>query len=82
MAELIAMAQEIDTGANAESIYMSIAGTKLRKEACHFSLNPKINKDIIYKDLVKFQKELIKAVEQYIKNLPLPPLGELFRILR
>lgn len=80
--DLVQMAQEIDGGANAESMYMSVAGTKLREEACDFSLDPNANVKKIYLDLVKFQKELIKILEKYIEGKPLPPIGKLFKSLK
>lgn len=82
LADLVKMAQEIDGGANPESIYMSVAGTNLREEACNFSLNPKEKPKTIYKELVKFQRELIKVLKKQIEGKPIPPLGKLFKSLK
>lgn len=80
--DLIQMAQEIGGGANAESIYMSVAGTKLREDACNFSLDPKADAKTIYLGLVKFQKDLIKVLQKNIEGKPLPPIGKLFKSLK
>jgi hypothetical protein len=82
VADLVQMAQEIDGGANAESMYMSVAGTKLRENACNFSLDPKADERSTYLELVKFQKDLIKVLQKNIEGKPLPPIGKLFKSLK
>jgi hypothetical protein len=80
--EWIALGQSIDRGVNPENLLASLAGTKLRKEACGFSLNPKESADEILKKLRVFQKHLIKEIADYLKNSPTPPLGKLLRKIK
>lgn len=77
--EWIALGQTVDKGVNGENLLASIAATKLRKEACDFSLDPKRSADGVFKDLLAFQKKLVKEIALYLKALPTPPLGKLAR---
>lgn len=74
--EWVALGQSIDKGVSAENLLASLAGTKLRKEACGFSLDPKKKEDHVFKEIREFQKKLIQDLTHYLKGLPTPPLGK------
>jgi len=78
ISEFIEMGRTIDRGVHPESMLASLGGTLLREEACDFSLDSKINKKTIYKEITHFQKELIKSLQIFLKNQDPHPLNELF----
>ena len=78
----IALGQTIDKGVNGENLMASIAGTKLRKAACDFSLDPKLSGEVIYKSLLMFQKKLVYEIHSHLKGLPTPPLGRLVKKIK
>lgn len=80
--DLMQLGQEIDNGVNLQSLYYSIGGTKLRQEACSFSLSPKKTSNEIHKEVKQLQSELLGQIEKLMKNEPLPPLGKIFKILK
>ncbi len=75
--ELIRLGHEIDTGVNGENILISLAGANLSEGACDFSNSPKITKESIYKQILKFKKEMIKGMQKLLDEEPAPPLKEL-----
>ena len=75
--ELIRLGKEIDTGVNGENILISLAGSNLSESACDFSLSPKITAQTIYKEILKFRKEMIKGVQKALNKEPAPLLKEL-----
>lgn len=80
--EWIALGQAIDKGVNGENLLASIAGAKLRKDACDFSLDRDRSAESIYKEILAFQKQLVREIATYLKQLPTPPLGKLVRKMR
>ncbi len=79
-AEWIALGQSVDLGMNPQSILASLAGKKLREEACDFGMG--VSPAEIFKSVSAFQKKLIQELVDYIKSLPTPPLGTLVKRLR
>ena len=82
IATFIALGQSIDSGVNAESMLASIGGTTLRQEACDFSLEKKITKEIICKKIKTFQNQMVILLQTFLKKQKAPPLGELMRYAR
>lgn len=80
--KLIDLGHSIDAGVTAESMLASIGGATLNKEACDFSVDPKIKKEQVFKEIRTFQKLLIKSLQEYLKKQPPPPLGELLKQAR
>ena len=80
--DLIEAGHRIDLGITAESLLISISGTVLREEACGFALNPQITPAQVFKELSRFQKELLKGLSVYLKNQPAPKLRELVQKIR
>ena len=76
-AKLILLGHEIDSGVNAENILISLSGAILTEESCDFSLLPQANKITIYKDIIKFRREMIRGLKKYLQDQPAPPLKEL-----
>lgn len=79
---LMILAEEIDNGVNLQSLHTSIGGTKLREEACDFSLNSKITAHDIFKEIRQFQKQLLLQLELQMKDEPVHPLREMFNVLK
>ena len=75
--ELIRFGRSIESGVSAESMLASVGGTQLREEACDFSLSAKENKKVIFRELERFQKQLVKSLQTFLVGQPAPPLGEL-----
>lgn len=80
--KLIEAGQKIDGGVNGETMLLAISGTKLNKEACNFSLNPKLSATHIYEKLVRFQKDIISHLRLFLENQPTPPLKNLIRAIK
>ncbi|MBI4403606.1 MAG: hypothetical protein HY537_05565 [Deltaproteobacteria bacterium] len=60
----------------------SLAGAALREEACGFALDSKLTKEIVFRDLLAFQKDTVRVLVAYLRSLPTPPLGRLVRKLK
>lgn len=82
IATFIELGQSIASGVNAESMLASVGGAILRQEACDFSLEKKITKEIVYKKIKSFQKQMIVLLQNFLKKQKTPPLGELMRYAR
>jgi hypothetical protein len=76
---LIQLGAEIDAGVTAENILISLGGAILKVEACDFSLSKAISAKAIHAELLKFRKEMIIELQNYLKSMPAPPLKELVR---
>jgi len=81
IAQLIELGHKIDGGMNGEAILLSISGTRLKKEACGFSLSPHITAEEIYKKIISFQREFILQLNSFLKNQPPLPLKRLIQRL-
>ena len=80
--EWISLGQSIDKGVSGENLMASIGGTTLRKEACGFSTDPSQSADLVFKELVSYQRKLVRELITYLKSLPTPPLGKLVKRLK
>ena len=80
--DLISMGAEIDAGMDAETLLFSIASAPLSEEACDFSLDPAISEKVVYKQIKSFQQLLIGNLQDYLEDLPPPPMKELVERLR
>lgn len=70
--EIISMGQKLDSGLNAETLIISIAGTTLRKDACKFLLpTSELTVDLAYQKIVKLQRVLLEMFLDYEKTVPL-----------
>lgn len=70
--EIVSQGSKIDSGLTVETLLLSLKGTMLRKEACHFLLpGSKITPDEAYKKVLATQKKLIHSLLEYEKNTPL-----------
>lgn len=77
-AQLVELGQSIDGGLNPESLLIALGGATLSKNACHFGLTHQAeNAALIFEQISRFRKELIRAAQSYLENLPTPPLREL-----
>jgi hypothetical protein len=74
---LIQLGAEIDAGVTAENILISLAGAILKVEACDFALSKDLSAKAIHAELLKFRKEMIIELQNYLKSMPAPPLKEL-----
>lgn len=79
---LIELGQKVDQGVNGEAMLLSIGGTTLREDACHFSLDPKIGAKKIYQKLLLLQKELILNLTSLLKTETAPPLKDLIKKIK
>jgi predicted nucleotidyltransferase component of viral defense system len=75
----ISLGQTLDKAVTGENLLASVAGTRIRKEACGFSLDRAENLEMVHQKLKRFQKSLVLEVATYLKALPTPPLGKLVR---
>jgi hypothetical protein len=78
-ADLIAMAAKIDGGANAENMLASVGGANLRESACDFSLNSKMTKAQIFKEIKSEQKAWIQRLQKYLRTAPPPKVAALIK---
>lgn len=82
LSALIQSGFEIDGGVNAENMLGSLIGTKLRLEACDFSIDGSVTSKDIYARISRLQKELKLELIAYLKGQPTPELGKLVRVAR
>ena len=73
---------QYDGGMDAESVLMVLGGTRLRAEACDFSLDQSVTPDEVFRRIVAFQHELEKQLELYLNEQPAPPLAGLVKRLQ
>ncbi len=76
---LIKSALEIDLGATAESILISLTGSTLSEKACDFSILEKPFS--AYQKIIQFRKQLIISIREYEKGIKNSPLKEIVRNL-
>jgi len=65
---------------NAEVLLTNLVGTELRESACDFSLTQKAGD--VYAVVTRFQKNLVRGVESFLRGQSAPPIAALIRKLR
>lgn len=72
--EILQAGVQIDGGMNVEALLISLQGSVLRKEACHFLLpQSKMTPEQAYKKIEKLKKKIIALLLEYEKKQPLSP---------
>lgn len=80
--DLIVLGQKIDGGVNGEAMLLSVSGTKLRKDACDFSIDPAVPAKKVYSEITQFQEKLVRALQQYLEQQEPGPLKDLVDRIR
>jgi len=72
ISDLVRFGSQIDGGLTVETLLISIRGTRLKKEHCHFlpEKSP-LTVEEVYQKIVSLQKKFIKELLDYEKTLPL-----------
>ena len=76
---LISSAQEIDLGASAESMLISLSGSLLSAEACDFTIHE--SSSSAYKKIVALRKQLISEIREFDLGKKNSPLKDIVRAL-
>ena len=77
--QLIKSALEIDSGATAEPMLLSLAGSTLSLESCNFTNHE--TKLAAYKKIMKFRKKLILEIRAFDLGKKNSPLKDIIRAL-
>jgi len=73
--ELVRLGSQIDAGVEAESILIALSGVEPSRDACGFALPGGPNAALILKRVVGLQRDLQRALGDYLEQLPPPPLA-------
>ncbi len=76
---LIRSALEIDLGATAEFMLISLSGSTLTKEACNFAIHE--TAESAYKKILRFRKQLILEIREFERGNKTSPLKDIVRTL-
>lgn len=75
--DVIAMGQKVDGGLTAETLLISLQGTRLRKEACHFLLpHDSLSVEETFKKIIRFKEELTTRLLDYEKKISLSQVAQ------
>jgi len=73
---------EIDAGLDAELLLYSISTAELREDACDFSMDKTCDPKDIHKQILAFQKQLIRQFQNHLDNLPSDDLKKMVSRIR
>ena len=76
---LIKSALEIDLGANAESMLISLSGSILSEESCRFTIHETASS--AFKKIIEFRKQLIRKISEFERGNKNSPLKDIVRSL-
>jgi len=76
---LIQSALEIDLGANAESMLISLTGATLSQKACNFAIHEPASS--AYQKILSFRKQLIREIRDFESGKKNSPLKDVIRAL-
>ena len=78
--ELVNLGQQVDRGVNAESLLMSLCGSTLREDGCHFSLNTSTTPKEILNQISEYKLSLQVDLAHHLeKSNVAPPIALLIR---
>lgn len=72
----------IDGGVNSESLIISLSGTILKESACDFALSPQVSASVVFQQVSKLRKDLLRALAAHARGEPPSSLQELAREAR
>ncbi len=82
LSELITAGQEIDLGVHLEAILLSLSGAILKEDSCDFSLDPKISKREIFRQIQDFRKNLLLQLSLFMRKKSISSLSDLVKTIK
>ena len=79
LVELVEMGKKVDGGMDAEAVLISLSGSTLTEQACHFADVPS---DHVFAQISAFRQAIEKSLSEYLHAGRTPALGKLVRSLR